>query len=262
MEEKLTEFIANRNNDKCGVTFAKELKKNLERRFPNHGLNVFERRAANYLDPHFKGIHLKKFQEIEATKAEIEKLIVDAQKDSEVDDATAEEETNNNRTNNQGNMSPTSKLRMEMEDINPSEKENSTIKKEMDLYEAHEISKKEESVLMWWKAHEKSMPNLAKFARKILAIPSSSAKSERVYSTGGNFVVAKRTRMNSKKVENLIVIKENKKQLKKYLDNLDGTLSTTEEVKAFKKIKVLKRVVVHNVDSEPSSDDEYYFDND
>ena len=68
--------------------------------------------------------------------------------------------------------------------------------------------------------------------------------------------------MNSKKVENLIVIKENKKQLKKYLENLEGSLSTAEEIKAFKKIKVLGKVVIHNVESEPSSDDEYYLDDD
>ena len=36
------------------------------------------------------------------------------------------------------------------------------------------------------------------------------AKSERVLSTGGNFVTAKRNKIAPKKVEELILIKENK----------------------------------------------------
>ena len=57
------------------------------------------------------------------------------------------------------------------------------------------------------------VPNLAKLAKRILAIPCSSAKSERVFSTGGNIVTAKKSLMNPEKVECLITIKENKEQL-------------------------------------------------
>ena len=52
------------------------------------------------------------------------------------------------------------------------------------------------------------------------------------------------------------------KKTKKAAQNLEGSLSTAEDIKAFKKIKVLGKVVIHNVDSEPSSDDEYYLDDD
>ena len=38
------------------------------------GLSVFERRAANYLDPCLKGIHLRKFHQFESTKDELETL--------------------------------------------------------------------------------------------------------------------------------------------------------------------------------------------
>ena len=50
---------------------------------------------------------------------------------------------------------------------------------------------------------------LAPLAKRILAIPASSAKSERVFITGGNTVTAKRNRIAPKNVENLIKIKEN-----------------------------------------------------
>ena len=46
-----------------------------------------------------------------------------------------------------------------------------------------------------------------------MVIPAASSKSERVFSTGGIFVTAKRNRLAPKKVENIIVIKENSKHM-------------------------------------------------
>ena len=39
-----------------GIGFARCLQTNLEVRFPNKGMDVLERRAANFLDPRFKGV--------------------------------------------------------------------------------------------------------------------------------------------------------------------------------------------------------------
>ena len=87
----------------------------------------------------------------------------------------------------------------------------------MVVFERIEIAPKTVDVLQWWKNHEKSLPLLSKFAKKVLALPASSGKSERVFSTGGNFVTAKGTRLNPSKVQSLIVLKENKKQVERYL---------------------------------------------
>ena len=86
----------------------------------------------------------------------------------------------------------------------------------MDKYESFSIPSKTISVLAWWKLHCKILPILANIARSVLAIPASSAKSERVFSTGGNIVTVKRTRMRPKKVEQLIVIKENKSKVEDF----------------------------------------------
>ena len=51
---------------------------------------------------------------------------------------------------------------------------------------------------------------------RVLAIPSSSAKSERVFSVGGNLVTAKRGRLAASKVEDLIVIKENLEKVNEF----------------------------------------------
>ena len=270
MEEELKTFISDARNDQFGITFAKELMKNLEKRFPNHGLEVFERRAANYLDPHFKGIHLRKFKYFDTTRDEIERGQVDEDDDQKASDQENNMEStgrNNNDAAADEEMSPTARLRLELEAIEPRDAKTSKIRAEMAVFEKIEIAPKSSDVLQWWKNHEKSLPLLSKFAKKVLAIPASSGKSERVFSTGGNFVTAKRTRLNPSKVQSLIVLKENKKQVEQYLhshgiEKLPET--NTKGEKAFEKVKIQKQIAAPNSDSEDekSSDDEYYLDED
>ena len=74
-------------------------------------------------------------------------------------------------------------------------------------------------MLSWWNRHQNILPLLAKFARTILAIPASSAKSERVFSIGGFLVNARRTNLNPSKVEQLIIIKENRQKVAEFKEN-------------------------------------------
>ena len=52
--------------------------------------------------------------------------------------------------------------------------------------------------------------------RVIFAIPASSAKSERVFSTSGNFVTNKRSSLDPDNVEDLVTIKCNMKLLEEF----------------------------------------------
>jgi len=79
----------------------------------------------------------------------------------------------------------------------------------MVFYENLEYAKKGTDILEWWSNYETNMPILAKFAMKYLAIPASSIKSERTFSTGSLVVDQKRTSLNVDKVEALIICKEN-----------------------------------------------------
>ena len=54
--------------------------------------------------------------------------------------------------------------------------------------ESFNICAKNESVRAWWKKFDPTLPILSGFARSVLAIPASSAKSERAFSKGGNIV--------------------------------------------------------------------------
>lgn len=101
------------------------------------------------------------------------------------------------------------------------------IKKEMEIYETFSTPSKTVNVLLWWKRHQNVLPILSKLSRMVLAIPASSAKSERVFSTGGNIVTFKRTRLNPKKVEELIIIKENEVNVEHFKDNTDYEIKVT-----------------------------------
>ena len=77
----------------------------------------------------------------------------------------------------------------------------SKIRLEMEKYELFSLQSKECNVLQWWKQHENVLPLLARLARRVLVIPASSAKSERVFSSAGNAVTAKRNRTAPNKVQ-------------------------------------------------------------
>ena len=49
----------------------------------------------------------------------------------------------------------------------------------------------------------------SKVAKTVLTIPCSSAKSERVFSCAGNFSTKKRSKLGLKKLEDLVVLKQN-----------------------------------------------------
>lgn len=64
-------------------------------------------------------------------------------------------------------------------------------------------------LLLWWRANREQYPILAKVARYILAIPASSAESERVFSASSNTITQKRTQLLPSNLNGLLIIKSN-----------------------------------------------------
>ena len=56
----------------------------------------------------------------------------------------------------------------------------------------------------WWCRHPFAYPTLARLAKKYLAIPASSAASERVFSAAGNAVTKKRSKLQDDPVDALV----------------------------------------------------------
>ena len=215
----LRNFINTPGNCGYGIGFAKELKAQIEKRFPDKGTDRVQRRMANYLSPDIRGAHIDKYDKLESTKVEIEAKIKSTETVTE-DDAN---ETMN-EAQADASLSPNSKFIKRHQEKMKRERTRSglggsKVRKEMERYEGFTYPGKNTNILLWWKQHEGVLPLLASLAKRILAIPASSAKSERVFSTGGNIVTAKRNRLAPKNVENLIKIKENMSKVEDFLKN-------------------------------------------
>ena len=113
------------------------------------------------------------------------------------------------------------------------------------------------NILNWWKEHEKVLPELAKIARSILSIPCSSAKSERVFSTAGNFSTKKRNRLGAKKLEDLVILKENHQNILGF--KADNPIDLTDVTSI-----PFNSVSIETVDSIPrdSLENEFFSDDD
>ena len=92
----------------------------------------------------------------------------------------------------------------------------SPIEKEVKKFESLPEASKDDDILKWWKFYSEGFPILSSVARAILAIPASSAKSERVFSTSGNTVTTKRTNLDPDKVEDLVTIACNLELLQEF----------------------------------------------
>ena len=60
------------------------------------------------------------------------------------------------------------------------------------------------NTLEWWKANRQSFPHLARVARIVLAVPATSAPSERMWSEAGLVVRAKRAKLDPENVALLV----------------------------------------------------------
>ena len=64
--------------------------------------------------------------------------------------------------------------------------------------------------LSWWKLNHTDYPHVWKLAQRILAIPSTSAPSERVFSSAANIVNKKRVSLKPDNVDLLVFLRGNK----------------------------------------------------
>ena len=66
-----------------------------------------------------------------------------------------------------------------------------------------------ENPLNWWKEHSHKFPNLSAVVKRYLCTPATSVPSERVFSTAGDIVTAKRAQLKPVYVDKLIFLKKN-----------------------------------------------------
>ncbi|XP_067948816.1 E3 SUMO-protein ligase ZBED1-like [Watersipora subatra] len=90
------------------------------------------------------------------------------------------------------------------------------LSKEVTLYTSlPTVAEKDSDPLTWWSQHETSFPCLAKLAKKYLCIQASSVASERLFSTAGNIITARRNSLKPAKVNQLCFLSTNLASLSK-----------------------------------------------
>ena len=105
------------------------------------------------------------------------------------------------------------KQKLSLEEIGGFTQTTAQLSSEFDTWTAAKNIDKNMDILQWWKAHESDFPTLAILAKRYLAIPASSAPSERVFSTLKNIVSAKRVNMSGKTLCQLLFIRHHQREL-------------------------------------------------
>ncbi|KAM8731669.1 E3 SUMO-protein ligase ZBED1-like [Acanthopagrus schlegelii] len=80
---------------------------------------------------------------------------------------------------------------------------------EMDIYCRSPSVPLSEDPLEWWKRHEGSFPLLSRLAKRYLCIPGTSVSAERVFSTAGDVITAKRSVLKPEHVDQLVFLHKN-----------------------------------------------------
>ncbi|XP_035981398.1 zinc finger BED domain-containing protein 1-like [Fundulus heteroclitus] len=80
---------------------------------------------------------------------------------------------------------------------------------EVRRYKAENPAGLNENPLIWWKLNKREYPLLARLARHYLCVPGTSIASERVFSTAGDIVTAKRSCLSTDHVNELIFLHKN-----------------------------------------------------
>lgn len=66
-----------------------------------------------------------------------------------------------------------------------------------------------ENLLCWWSSRENTFPLLSTVARKVLAIPSSNAMSERNFSSAGRTMEPRRNALSPENLDELLFLHSN-----------------------------------------------------
>ena len=178
----------------------------LNRRFPNHGTKNHFHAMGNFLHPFFKGALVKKYGDLEGLKAKMVN-----QHPSHLEFLSQNRNASLNLSGSNFDLDEAEKMALEISGEEVLFRDGkSKIEIELDTYKG--LPRPDSSntdILKWWEAHAKMIPLLSQVARKYLAIPLTSASSERVFSAAGTVVTDARTKLDPKNVDRIVYLKTN-----------------------------------------------------
>lgn len=181
----------------------------LQRRFVLNRENIdFDeiptpRQIVQFLDPRYKNLENEPAETRQIIRTHIKKLC-------------EQYVTNNNDSNNL----PVSNSALDF--LFGMQPNNRDINMQFELYVAEPQIIHNYDIFKWWKSNEKRFPTIALLARKFLGIPSTSAGAERIFSTAGNIVTAKRSSLLPENVNVLVFLFQNRHLLQLQKDTLEN----------------------------------------
>jgi hypothetical protein len=197
--------------------FKSNMRNSFERRFPVTDIDV----CAAMLDPSQR--HLQTIDEyiqgknttaVKFLTTMIEKYVTPARMDQldrqeeAVHAGAASQASSAECSTSQSSMTPAwKKARLELI-AKHSRADQSNLQKELQQYRCLSHASFDD-ILHWWKQQLDTFPNLAKLAQGILAVPATSAPSERVFSIAGLVLQAKRSALAPHRVDKIIFVHNN-----------------------------------------------------
>lgn len=89
-----------------------------------------------------------------------------------------------------------------------SEVQDPSVEEEMETYLQDPVLQPTSDVLQYWRENVK-YPRLRNLSKKFLCIPPATVHSERLFSTAGQIVDRKRSRLDPQKVQMLVFLNKN-----------------------------------------------------
>jgi hypothetical protein len=108
--------------------------------------------------------------------------------------------------------------------------------------------------LDWWKTSAHRFKNFERLAVKYLAIPATSAPSERIWSQAARVLTAKRNRMSEEVTSAIMYCRENRELLHKYYEEMAKERMHRDDYHLIEKHKALLPTFEHEKDAESKID--------
>lgn len=184
----------------------------INKRFPN--LEVSKTFSlCSFLDPHYKQHMFEEKSTIDIIKKHTTELVtglinkknmaIEAEEDEEVEEVSKKNGSDGRKYSIWDDVDET------ISQARPVGTPYSQAIQEVQRYFDDKPIPRKENPLLWWKAHEKIYPNLAHLVRTHLNMVATSVPCERMFSKAGSIITERRTRLQTKKVKELMFLNAN-----------------------------------------------------
>ncbi|XP_059923557.1 E3 SUMO-protein ligase ZBED1-like [Gadus macrocephalus] len=170
--------------------------------------------GATALDPRFKALPSLTAEEQDEVFSRLQAEAATAAPDANTDGETEEEEGAEERVTSPRKCSALESLfgqAYRAPSVHADERKTPSKRAEEEItkYRAEPPASLNESPLTWWRSREGELPLLARLAGHYLCVPGTSVASERVFSTAGDIITAKRSCITPEHVNELLFLNKN-----------------------------------------------------